>query len=286
MAEINTAEQLADAWGGVVLSASPTEALQGKGVTIGEKLARRLAAPQAKSLAPKDRAALVRRLTERPGLVPERVRFRIGQAAARQAAATLPESEYDLVVGIKLDLVDQTLAGLYATLTWPNELPPARAAQLVDLDDLRDLSDDMPDMEGLAIGALHLVEPPTARADARRRLLVDQPFVLDLDVVGEGTPARTTVTTLRATLTFHVPLRTRHDPDNPGRLRIEFGGLFTEDLAGSRLQIHPESAIQPRSQQAFEAFELKITTGVGVALAAQPVSICPELDIPLGPLDG
>jgi hypothetical protein len=57
------------------------------------------------------------------------------------------------------------------------------------------------------------------------------------------------------------------------------GGLFTADLAGSRLQIHPESAIQPRSQQAFEAFELKIVTSVGVALAAQPVSICPELDI-------
>jgi hypothetical protein len=181
MVQIFTAEQLAAVWGLVSLDPSPLDALGREDVVLSEGLRRRLDVPIAKRRPPRERAALLDRLMEpRVGLLPQRLSFGIRPAVGRSAARSLPKGEYDVVVALRIDVINQVLAGLFETHAWQNSIPVAEVEEQLSLGALRAFSDDIPDVDGLKVGALRLSRPATVSVDSERRILASQSLVLDL----------------------------------------------------------------------------------------------------------
>jgi hypothetical protein len=254
MSSVDTVEGLLAVWGRGAFTPDPLKSLADQGVVIGDALHQRLTAGQHKRVSAAARAALVDRLRDL-GVRRER----LGVSALPRAAktTTLPEGAYDLIIGIRLSLADEVLAGAYETLTWPNELKAADVRQLVTLADLRALSDEVPDVDGLEIGTVHLPEPPTTSAGPGGKLFVTQHFVLDLDVIESGSPAPTTITFLDATLRFNAAVSVQQDPEDPERLAVLLGTL-PADLVASTITVSATSALQARSDAALDAFAERI----------------------------
>jgi hypothetical protein len=288
MVQIFTAEQLAAVWGLVSLDPSPLDALGREDVVLSEGLRRRLDVPIAKRRPPRERAALLDRLMEpRVGLLPQRLSFGIRPAVGRSAARSLPKGEYDVVVALRIDVINQVLAGLFETHAWQNSIPVAEVEEQLSLGALRAFSDDIPDVDGLKVGALRLSRPATVSVDSERRILASQSLVLDLITTNEFPP--TVVTSLEATVTLPVRLATRQDVDDPELMAIVWvtdEGHLGVDAEASSLEVSPESPIQPRNDQTLGLFTIALAILLLHALGQQELTFSPTIRVPLSALGG
>jgi hypothetical protein len=212
-----------------------------------------------------------------------KVDFHISPGQALSVVKDLPEGEYDLVVGVKLDVVNQTLAGVYETHAWPNKIKPEDAGLLFTLGDLRAFSDDIPNTDGLEVGALHLTAAPRAVFANEDRLLVSQPFKLDIDLVQTGFPRRTTISTLDGTFRWNLRVGAEQDTVDVEKLKINFvspGGVT--EASTSQLEVSRDSPVQPRDAASLQALTNAVTDKVILKLLSESFTISPVFTLPLG----
>src|SRR6266498_1174004 len=183
MATIQNMEELVTALGSVVTKHDPLQALEEQGVTVADTLKEKLAAnPQSKRLTQQQRQRMLKRLeTRKFKNFPREANFKIGTIPVPLIADELPEGEYDLIVGIKLDIVNQALASAFDTQTWPNAISSKTAVDIFPVQELRNFSDDIPTSEDVQVGTLEFTSAPTMTAASQGRLIVNQPFEVHLE---------------------------------------------------------------------------------------------------------
>lgn len=284
MATIKNVEELVAVWNRVFETDDPVKSLKAQGVLLTPELEQKFFAPdlQARRLSDEQRARLLKRLKAlRPNNFSGEVNFHVRPSLPLSVAKSLPAGEYDLILGIKLDVVDQTLAGLFETHAWPNILKPEDAGQLFKLDELRAFSDDVPNGEGVEVGTLHFSSPPTASFATEDRLIVNQSFKLDLDLVQSSFPRRTTISTLEGTFRWNLQVNAAQDVAEPEKLKIMFAST-SQSPQTSQLEISPASPIQPRNSAALQELKNVVFARLTFLLLSQSFSICPIFTIPLG----
>lgn len=284
MVTIQNAEELIAVWNRVFQADDPVKSLETQGVLLTSGLKQKVFAPdsQANRLSDAQRSSLLKRLKAlRRDNISNEVNFSVRPSLPFSIAKDLPPGEYDLILGIKLDLVNQTLAGLFETHTWPNLVKSKEAGKLFKLDELRAFSADVPTVDGVEVGALHFPAPPTASFGDRDSLFVSQSFTLDIDLVQSSIPQRRTISTLVGTLRWNLQMNAEQDGADPQRLRVNFVNQFP-DPASDRLEIGPGSPIQPRSAAALRLLKDAVSLRIIGLLIRQSFSICPVFTLPLG----
>jgi hypothetical protein len=258
--------ELIAVWSKVAFASDPRVALTTAGFVLSPELETRLAATGSQ-LA--QRAQLVELLG---GVPPVDVAFTVG-SEPRLTSRSLPTGEFDVVVSLRLEILSQVLDGLYQAFVWPHGLPSDDVPAIL-LDRLRTLSDDVPDGDGLTMGALHLTAAPTVTAGPEGALRLSQPFRLEVDAVG---PPRTTMTSLTGVLHYLVqPIA-----DTVGAESRQFVlGLGTEET--EELSVDGDSLIQPRDDDALREFSEFVAALVALARTRLPrdVSVSPLLGLP------
>jgi hypothetical protein len=286
MAHLTTVEELLAAWSEVTLTPDPRSALTAAGHTIDPSLSARLAqaAQNPHRLTPPQRTELLERLRAQGGpLTTKRVHLAI-RPRQPVIAHALPPDQFDMVASVRLEKVDEVLAGLFATRVWQQGLSPAEVGPLVSLDDLRGLSDDVPELEGLAVGALHLTAAPKVEVGPSGALRLAQPLRIDVDLIRETAPRRTTVTSLSGI--FQYDAQPRAEETAPGVISVALDaslGLDTEEF-----QVSDDSLIQPRTAEALTVFASGFVPLAAAVireeLSDRSLVICPDLhpfDIPV-----
>jgi hypothetical protein len=287
MATINTVNSLVNALGDVILADNSIEALEKQGQVLSPALRKKLQSAAGQKVLSKDeRRRWARRLEELKFQgFSDQIRFKVGQPP-QVTFKKLSEGDYDLMVGIRLSVIDQTLAGLYETRTWPARLSPDEAENFFPLSNLRDFSDNIPEVEGLQVGVLHLTTAPTVTAVDSGRLVLRQEFVLDLDVVQAGMP-RFTITTLSGTVHMQLPVVAQRDFLDQDKLIIVFGTFDDEDRNDSRLEINSASQVQPRDERSLEtlgSFVIDVFNDFLIlkTFIERKISLCPKFNVPIG----
>ncbi len=284
MTTLQKPEDLAAVLGEVIDTDSPLEALKTKGFTFSADLQKQLAAKPPKTLSPQERARWVQKVKE---IGP--VKFAV--RTAPKVARSLPVGEYDFIFGLRLGVINDVLAALYESFTWPHEIAPDTAGQLFTLEDLRSFADGIPEGENIQVGALHFTEPASVSpVPGTDHLILHQPFSLDIDRVifrplGLGTE-RTRVSSLDGTLSVGVAVSAKVEGQD--QLRFVLDGVFTE--AGTQEAVHiavaSDSSLQPRSPQALTDLERKVHNRFSLAVITEAIqqsySISPEVRLPLG----
>jgi hypothetical protein len=287
MVTINTIQSLIAAYGDVILADDPIKALEKQGKIVSPALQKRLNdAANQKILSQTERQHWIQRLQalKAPGFS-DQIRFKVGKSP-QVVFKKLSSGDYDLIVGVRVAVIDETLAGLYDTRTWPARLPPDQAQQIFPLSSLRTFSDDIPDVDGLQIGMLHLTAAPTITAVTSGRLVLHQAFELDVDVKQPGLP-RFTITNLHGAIHMQIPVIARRNPFDIAKLIVEFGTPSDQDLDDSHLEVNPASPVQPRDSESLAVLGAFVVDKLNLALIArtslQPsISLCPNINVPLG----
>lgn len=262
---LTSVPELVAVWPRVAFAPDPRAALATAGFELSPELEARLAAPGSQLAG---RAALVERLG---GVPPSDVALTVG-SAPRLPPRSLPPGEFDVVVGLRLEVLSHVLDGLYDAFVWPHGLPPDDVPAIL-LERLRALSDDIPDVDGLTMGALHLTAAPTVTAGPDGALRLSQPLRLEVDVAG---PPRTTVTSLTGVL--HYLVRPVADVVGDGnRLVLGLGTEETEEFT-----VDGDSLVRPRDEAALQEFSEFVTALVALARTQLPsdVSVSPVLGLP------
>ena len=279
MARLDTPDQLLKAWSKVALTADPRAALTGAGHVIAPSMSARLDRKPPGRLRPEQRARLLKELrAERDSgaFVAGRPRFAI-RPKQKPAARSLPPGEFDVVASVRLEVATEVLAGLYATRVIPRGLPAGQVP--LGLSQLRELSDDIPDADGLAVGALHLTAPPRAEVAPDGGVRLSQALRLDVDLVRNTAPRRTTVTSLSGVL--HHDARPSARETTPGVMRIELDVHPTTPTGTEEFLIDAGSPIQARDDDALAAFTNLVVVAVRAALQKLgPVVVSPDLRLP------
>lgn len=278
--------ELINAVGDVLTAENPLDELKARGFTFSPALEQKLTTTRTtKKLSETDQK---RWAQEAKTIGP--VKFQVRPLAALPAA--LPEGEYDLMVGVRLQVIFEVLAGLYDTLTWPRLIPPDDAGFLFRLSALRDFSSNVPEGDNITVGALHFTAPPTVSpVNGTENLVVNQPFSLDIDrlspvsVFGGGV-RRTKVSSLDGIVHFGARVVAEVD-NNTNELRLAFEGVFgfTEAVA-VRIEVDQASPLQPRNAEALTALEAFVQNNFNLVIFANrfgaSYSICPVIRLPVG----
>lgn len=280
MPEINTVAELLDQLGDVATAPESLADLQARGVTFAPDLQARLAAAPGRTRLS---AAERRRLAALAGrLGPVQL---TATGVAPLMADALPQGEYDLVVALRLAVLNETLAALFEGMAYPREIVDDVDA-LFTRERLVALSDDIP--PNIPIGPLRLTAPLTVYAvDGTENLLLVQEFSLDFrqTILQGPLPGEITVSSLVATAQFGVAVRPGVQGDELilNLADIVFPVTDTEQL---RLTVAPDSPIQPRSAEALEGFAAEIDglfrVAVRVAVAGAVDSVSPIIHLPFG----
>lgn len=287
MATIQKAEDLAAALGQVIEAPDPVEALKAKGFTFSTEVQKGLAgAKPPAALSPQERARWVQKAK---AVGP--VRFNVGPVALA-AAPALPAGEYDFVCAIRMELINEVLAALYAGFTWPHAIAPDKAGLLFPLDALKAFAAGIPEESNIQVGALNFTAAPTVSPIAgTERVLLHQPFSLDIDRVRALPfpnlgPQRTRVTALDGML--QVGLQVIAEFETPDRLSFVFDGFPADPGTPEavRIEVSTASPLQPRSPQTLSELEREVNGRFNLAILTgairQAYSICPEVHLPLG----
>lgn len=290
MATIQSLEELMAVLGRVITKNDPLKALEEQGITLSDSLKQQLAdTPQGKRFTQQQRQQLLKRL-QTPELrnFPKTANLKVGAVPLPSVVRNLPEGDYDLIVGIKLDVVNQALDSAFDTQTWPNSIRPEQAVEILSLNELQDFSDDVPDSEHLRVGSLRFTSPPTTTAASQGRLIVNQPFELDLDIAQPLLP-RVTVSTLKGTIRMHVPIVAERDGNLLRVILAADPGAL--DLTISKIEIDPDSEIQPRNEAALQALSalvlnqinnfLRVYTQAGAPPFGDSFSFGPTIHLPI-----
>ena len=273
MAHIASMEDLLSRWSEVAFSPDPWAALAAAGHVLAPELEATLAREGPARVQNENVLEFLRELQE-AGVSLRRSSFRIapGPQLVHQA---LPAGHFDVVLSLRLEVVNQVLAGLYATRMWPRDIPPDELGGSVTLQDLRDLSEDIPAAEGLSVGAVHLTAEPTVEVGAEGLVRVAQRLQFDVDVVEAG--IRTTTTFLSGVLRYDA--QPQGQGENDGAITISFAPPLA--VRGD-FSVDPVSPIQPRSSDTLSRFSAKIESIVHLLVVTETrgITVDPGLRLP------
>ena len=265
---IETIRELLDRLSGVAASPDPLAELRTRGFTVAPEIQRPFQTARSRiQLNPEDRRRLAASVT-RLGAV----RFTTA-GNPPSPVDVLPKGEYDVVVALRLAVLEETLAALYDGMRYPREFTGVDAAAAVEglfsRERLEALSDDIPASAQIR---LRLTAPlRVAAVSGTQYVVLVQDFTLELRTTVEltpGVPREVVVSSLKATARFTVGL----DPVvNASELTLKLivAAAGVEDL---QLDIAADSLIQPRSAQALTAFTLQLK-GLFATVLLHPINI-------------
>ena len=290
MPRIDTPEQLLEVLGEVFASEDPIAALGDRGVELSDDLRRQI--EEGSSQRP-SQEEIRRALRRAEGL--RSVAFQAGELAfvTEKAAGG---SIYDMVFAVQMSLLDEVLAGLFATHTVPHavtlrdEIDSSQLSLLETL--LRTTFEDFPETPGVSLGDFRFTAPPTVSpVQATKHILLHIPFSLGLERPGFsfffGPAPRQEVTSIDGTVSFGMRVASEVNADGVTLGLGSIGGLLPLG-APERLniEISATSPLQPRSDQSLDALELLLGGAVQdlIESIAQTWTICPRFNIPLADL--
>jgi hypothetical protein len=203
------------------------------------------------------------------------------------AALRLPPGEYDLRVALRIELVNQTIAGVYQTHTIPHRLPliPFVLAPIFHLDALRTVMTGIPDL--VRGGDLQLTAAPSVEVvDFVEHLVIAAPIRIDFIREIEGLPFPRVVSHLSGTLRIPVPIEievlTAEENDGVEGIRVAFP--LGSSPVPLRLVIDPDSPVQailPGADEFFREHDMDLRSGLNQyvgGMLASPVIAIPGLD--------
>jgi hypothetical protein len=295
MPEIANPEELMTALGAVVEAPDPIDALKARGFTFAPALARLIDSPAAHArLRSPERQRLLS--TGRRRRAPA---LQIGPLT--RTLALLPGNHHDLTVGLKLEKVNEVLAGVYATRSIPRDVSLGTGSTAGSLDTLlsvlRNELVGVPPGADIRIGTLHITAPPTVTAlptptrpntpiDPTARLQIHLPVTLDFDRRPASGPFQPAVATMKAVAHFGIAVSARIEETT---LRVTAGPIpgivAAADPERLRLTIAADSPLPPKDAGSGDriglAVELggfqKILTDIAVA-----TSLAPRVKLPIG----